>query len=964
MFISSPSDVRPERLIAERVVRRLGREFAYHLKLEPIMWEREPLVASNHFQETITPPRDTDIVVVILWSRLGVPLPTDKFPGPISGRPVTGTEWEFEDALKSSRERKAPDLLMYRKKAPVTGNLDDEETVRLQLSQKRLVEDFFKAWFIDQNAQSFTAAFREFSDTLAFEELLETHLRELVRKRLAGPFDEMVPTGIRWHQGSPFRGLLSFELEHAPVFYGRTRARNEVRELLARQVDRGSAFVLVVGASGSGKSSLVKAGLLPDLKLQGMIGHVALIRHAIFRPTDGDGDLLDKLAAAIISPTALPELAALEYEPGTLKALLRDAPAQASLPIRQGLGEASKAAELTVIGEARLLIMIDQLEEMFTLDGVTDAERDLFIAALEALAKCGLVWVIATMRSDFFDRLGTQPRLLSLTSGEARYVLAPPEPSEIAQIIRQPAREAGLNFETDTTRGLSLDEVIRAAATRDPGALPLLSFLLDQLWQRRSDAGELTFAAYHDLGGLEGALGRRAEEVFAAQPPDVQAALPIIVRALVTVSQGANTTVSARTVPLSTFPEGTPARALINAFLAPEARLLVADDFSETAQGENTTPNARPHSGAQVRVAHEALLSHWPRMKDQIADESRDLEMLGRLENAALRWRTSEKKSRDSLVLPKGQPLNEALDLARRWGAGLSADVAEFIRQSRRVAKRRMRRLAFALSGAAVSLPILAGLVWTVMVWRGVQAVESKMAFVTLPADCFTMGTPQNEEGRFDHEPQHKVCVGAFELGKYAVTQDEWRLVMVESPDPSRFKGDRRPVEMISWHDARAFAWRMRMFGKYHYRLPSEAEWEYAARGGTTTPWFWGDKIEDGCAYANLRDLSYKSLHFNVDEAIVECKDGYDHPAPVGSFKPNQFGLYDMHGNVFQWTQDCFDDYAKAPTDGSAADAEGCKYRVVRGGSWTSRPRFTRAGSRDVYEPVNRNDVVGLRLAR
>lgn len=964
MFISSPSDVRPERLIAERVVRRLGREFAYHLKLEPIMWEREPLVASNHFQETITPPRDTDIVVVILWSRLGVPLPTDKFPGPISGRPVTGTEWEFEDALKSSRERKAPDLLMYRKKAPVTGNLDDEETVRLQLSQKRLVEDFFKAWFIDQNAQSFTAAFREFSDTLAFEELLETHLRELVRKRLAGPFDEMVPTGIRWHQGSPFRGLLSFELEHAPVFYGRTRARNEVRELLARQVDRGSAFVLVVGASGSGKSSLVKAGLLPDLKLQGMIGHVALIRHAIFRPTDGDGDLLDKLAAAIISPTALPELAALEYEPGTLKALLRDAPAQASLPIRQGLGEASKAAELTVIGEARLLIMIDQLEEMFTLDGVTDAERDLFIAALEALAKCGLVWVIATMRSDFFDRLGTQPRLLSLTSGEARYVLAPPEPSEIAQIIRQPAREAGLNFETDTTRGLSLDEVIRAAATRDPGALPLLSFLLDQLWQRRSDAGELTFAAYHDLGGLEGALGRRAEEVFAAQPPDVQAALPIIVRALVTVSQGANTTVSARTVPLSTFPEGTPARALINAFLAPEARLLVADDFSETAQGENTTPNARPHSGAQVRVAHEALLSHWPRMKDQIADESRDLEMLGRLENAALRWRTSEKKSRDSLVLPKGQPLNEALDLARRWGAGLSADVAEFIRQSRRVAKRRMRRLAFALSGAAVSLPILAGLVWTVMVWRGVQAVESKMAFVTLPADCFTMGTPQNEEGRFDHEPQHKVCVDAFELGKYAVTQDEWRLVMVESPDPSRFKGDRRPVEMISWHDARAFAWRMRMFGKYHYRLPSEAEWEYAARGGTTTPWFWGDKIEDGCAYANLRDLSYKSLHFNVDEAIVECKDGYDHPAPVGSFKPNQFGLYDMHGNVFQWTQDCFDDYAKAPTDGSAADAEGCKYRVVRGGSWTSRPRFTRAGSRDVYEPVNRNDVVGLRLAR
>ena len=945
-------------------MQRLAREFAYHLKLEPVMWEREPLVASSHFQESITLPRDTDIVVVILWSRLGFPLPTDKFPGPISGKPVTGTEWEFEDALKSSRERKLPDLLMYRKKASLTGNLDDENEVQQQLAQKRLVENFFEAWFIDEGAQSFTAAFREFSDVLAFEELLETHLRELLRKRLAKPNDELVPAGIRWHQGSPFRGLLSFELEHAGIFYGRTRARNEVRELLSRQIDRGSAFVLVIGASGSGKSSLVKAGVIPDLKLQGMIGRVALIRHAAFRPADGNGDLLDKLAAAIMAPTALPELASLEYEIGTLKGLLRDAPVQASLPIRQGLAIAGKAAGLTAIAEARLLIVIDQLEEMFTLEGVTDAERDAFVAALEALAKSGLVWVIATMRSDFFDRLGLQPRLLNLTSGEARYVLAPPEPAEIAQIIRQPAREAGLSFEVDNALGLSLDEIIRQAAARNPSVLPLLSFLLDQLWQRRSAEGELTFAAYNELGGLEGALGRRAEDVFTAQPPDVQAALPAMVRALVTVSQGSNTTVSARTAPLSTFPVGTPARALIEAFLAPEARLLVADDYSDVAPDRNDTPNAQRQAGAQVRVAHEALLSHWPRMKDQIANESRDLETLGQLENAAMRWRASDKKHRDSLVLPRGLPLTEALDLARRWGAGLSADVLEFIGQSRRVARRRVRRLTFALTGAVIALPILAGLVWTVMVWRGVQAVERNMAFVALPQACFTMGTPQGEAGRFDHEPQRKVCVQAFELGKFAVTQEEWRLVMVENPDPSRFKNDRRPVEMVSWHDARAFAWRMRVFGRHNYRLPSEAEWEYAARGGTTTTWFWGNKIEDGCAYANLRDLSYQSMHFNVDEAIVGCKDGYDHPAPVGSFKPNPFGLFDMHGNIFQWTQDCFGDYSKAPTDGRPAEADVCKHRVVRGGSWTSRPRFTRAGSRDVYEPVNRNDVVGFRLAR
>ena len=304
IFISSPADVRPERLKAEQIVARLDREFAYHFHVEPLLWEREPLVATHHFQdpENIPPPHGCDIVVVILWSRLGVVLPADKYRGAVSGRsPVTGTEWEFEDALASARETGVPHLLLYRKVAEPEGR-GTREALLERAAQLDLVEAFIARWFRGAGDQSLSAASHSFTDTGEFEQALYEHLHALLARRAGGAVAEGV---IRWHD-APFRALLSYEYEHAPVFFGRTRARNELRELLVRQIDRGSAFVLVFGASGSGKSSLVKAGLLPDLALPGMIGRIALVRRAMMRPSTVPGDPLDTLAAAILSPTALP----------------------------------------------------------------------------------------------------------------------------------------------------------------------------------------------------------------------------------------------------------------------------------------------------------------------------------------------------------------------------------------------------------------------------------------------------------------------------------------------------------------------------------------------------------------------------------------------------------------------------------------------------------------------------------
>ncbi|HVB18322.1 MAG TPA: SUMF1/EgtB/PvdO family nonheme iron enzyme [Stellaceae bacterium] len=969
VFISSPSDVRPERLKAEQIVARLDREFAYHFHVEAVLWEREPLVASHHFQDpdNIPPPRGTDIVVVILWSRLGLPLPADKFRGALSGRsPVTGTEWEFEDALAGAREHDGvPHLLLYRKTAEPTGGFGDRTAVQQRLEQLDLVEDFFTRWFRSADGQSLSAASHSFAATAEFEDQLYDHLYALLERR-AGAAAEGV--SIRWHR-PPFRALLSYEYEDAPIFFGRTRARNELRELLARQIERGSAFVLVFGASGSGKSSLVKAGLLPDLALPGMIGRVGLVRRAVMRPSDAGGDPLAALAAAILSPTALSELAGLQYTPERLCALLREAPGQAELPIRQGLFEAGRAAEppLTEIAEARLAIVVDQLEEIFTIGRLGQTEREAFVAALDTLAKSGLVWVIATMRSDFFDRLETMPSLLALTGGEARCLLAPPDAAEIGQIIRQPAQEAGLRFEHDAANGATLDETICEVAARDRGVLPLLSFLLDQLWQRRSDTGVVTFATYRELGGLEGAIVRRAEEVFQAQPEAVQRELVVLLRELVTIERGKAVS---RAALLSRFPEGTPLRALVDAFLDPEARLLASDSDD---------------GRAQLRLAHEGLLSHWPRAAEQVAADARDLELRGRLEEEAVAWHRAHNRRQKRGRLIAGLPLAEARALLARWGARLPAEIADFIAASRRAARWRRVRLWGMIASAPLVATLLVVIIWAGFVWRGVHQVEAEWAtnqeFVRIKAGCFEMGSSRTKgEAQYDpesyatEEPVHKVCLKSFDLAKVEVTQGEWRRVMVgiagfpDNPNPSYFKGnDWLPVEGVNWNEAQRFVWRMSFFGHGHYRLPSESEWEYAARAGTTTSRYWGDNIDDGCTYENITDQSWKKeAGSKVALPSANCTDGYGFKtAPVGSFNPNPWGLYDMLGNVETWVEDCYvDNYKQTPIDGRPYTKSSCTNRVIRSGSWDDFLRIDRAANRNHNTPDYRSDDLGFRVAR
>ena len=234
---------------------------------------------------------------------------------------------------------------------------------------------------------------------------------------------------------------------------------------------------------------------------------------------------------------------------------------------------------------------------------------------------------------------------------------------------------------------------------------------------------------------------------------------------------------------------------------------------------------------------------------------------------------------------------------------------------------------------------------------------------VVVPAGSFMMGSPASEEGRDDDEgPQHRVRIGQpFAVGVYEVTFAEWDACVRAGGCGGYRPGDRgwgrgiRPVINVSWEDAQGYVrWLSRRTGN-DYRLLSEAEWEYVARAGTTTPFHFGSTI------------STSEANYDGDYTYGNGRTGQDRrkTVAVGSFPANAFGLHDVHGNVWEWVQDCWNDrYAGAPTDGSAWERGECSRRVVRGGSWSSNPSGLRSAYRLWSTTGGRNYSDGFRVAR
>ncbi|MFN9192063.1 MAG: formylglycine-generating enzyme family protein [Pseudanabaena sp.] len=245
---------------------------------------------------------------------------------------------------------------------------------------------------------------------------------------------------------------------------------------------------------------------------------------------------------------------------------------------------------------------------------------------------------------------------------------------------------------------------------------------------------------------------------------------------------------------------------------------------------------------------------------------------------------------------------------------------------------------------------------------------DVRLDMVEIPAGIFEMGAPESEKESLDRErPQHEVSLQTFCMGKYPITQEQWRVVATLhqinqelNPEPSHFKGDKRPVESVSWLDALEFCRRLSKYSRREYRLPSEAEWEYDCRARTTTPFHFGETITTD--YVN----------YNGNYPYGDAPKGKDRneTTDVGSFKTaNAFGLYDMHGNVWEWcADDWHESYKREPKDGSVWIKDNKNYedpetgKLLRGGSWYCYARNCRSAFRNDYFARDQLSYNGFRV--
>jgi WD40 repeat protein len=638
VFISSPADVATERDLAEHVVARLGGIWKAHVHIESVRWERAHYDAAKSFQEQVGEMAQFDLVCGILWKRLGQPLPPDLFHRPDGSGYESGTVFELETAIACGGK---PRVYLFRKIAPV---LFAAESVEQDKQQHDALLDWWKKTVRDPQGY-FRRGYQEFATPAEFEAKLESVLEDYLRA------EGLVPSGPAWDidkKGSPYPGLVPYDDAYSTVFFGRGLAHAETLREIRAAAGRELPALFIVGPSGSGKSSLVRAGMMPAFGGTQIPG-VDAWRTALLEPAQAP---LDALAECLYRKDVLPELAGSpQPAPRQFVDVARQSPQAAAHAVKWALDRAADAERRRTRAQApvvRLLLVLDQLETV-----LDSADCRALAALARALVEDGSTWLIASLRSDRYPDLQLDPDFLHLRRGNALFDLPPPGASEIADIIAGPARAAGLVFEERA--GKSLAKTIEAAVG-GADALPLLQMTLSQLFNAR-DRNTLTYAAYEAMGGLEGAIAARAEEVFRSASPAAQGALDVVLRSLV-ADMDENGQLTIRTPDRSAFASNVATSELVDRMT--EARLLVSADTG-------------------VRVAHEALLRRWQRAMASPALRPEAIRLRRQIGPNFDVWR---KTRLEGDLLQAGTALAQANAIVREHPGAFPPELEDYVRRS------------------------------------------------------------------------------------------------------------------------------------------------------------------------------------------------------------------------------------------------------------------------------------------
>src|SRR3984893_2612753 len=577
VFVSSPGDVRAERTIADQLVRMTAEELGIPVSVQysnllrdaqllespnssiepetselilcPYFWEYQRFSPDLGYQDQMPNTAQFDLVTCILWSRLGTKL-HPRFQMPDGSEPRSGTDYEIAWALAQRKKTPGiPALYVYRNLSHPNPPVDSPERLEEFLRQWKGLNAFFESWLKDSEGK-FVGAFNNYYNLEEFERLFREHFRDFLSTQVSSERQRQLigrrSQAQRWKE-NPFRGLEVFDFEHAPIFHGRTRAIGAVLEALEVQFRAQRPFVLVVGASGSGKSSLVRAGVLPLLTQPESIEGIGLWRRSVTRPGGGGGEggCFGAVGGALLEPHALSALRDSESLNSVrdLAAELRDHYESAALRVRDALDHAAREwkvqqshyleereRHLRGAGRAndadlaqqqrrrlelpkdRLALVVDQLEELFT-SGFSPEIRQKYISAIAGLVRSGRVFILATLRIDFYPWYQQYPDLIELTKPAGKVDLRPPTAYEIGNMIRLPAEAAGLHFEQEQETGQRLDHELRDAASSTPESLPLLEHVLSLLYNEQRARGDylLRWSDYRELGELRGALAKHAE---------------------------------------------------------------------------------------------------------------------------------------------------------------------------------------------------------------------------------------------------------------------------------------------------------------------------------------------------------------------------------------------------------------------------------------------------------------------